>query len=191
MITISILPEGNNTYLALAGDKESTGRTAGKALDALRSQLADEESHTLAIVQDYKPDEFFTAPQQERIAALMRKREAGELVPEEEKELESLIEAELYGAGERASAIASAAKAESDPILVILEAEQAIHEWMRDLEGTDRQKILTLWSNGMSPKEIAEALNIKASTVSVRLKELQKRLITIILRTDRESRLLR
>lgn len=99
---ITILPEKDNSYRAVAGDKESTGRTAGEALDALTSQLEDEESGTLVIVQNRKADQFFSAAQQERLAELMRLRRAGNLSMEEESELESLIEAELDGARLRA-----------------------------------------------------------------------------------------
>ena len=105
MTTITILPEKNNSYRARAGDKESTGRTAGEALDALASQLADEERGTLVIVQNYKADQFFNAAQQERLTELMQLRKAGNLSPEEEGELESLVEAELEGARRRAEQI--------------------------------------------------------------------------------------
>ena len=105
MTTITILPEKADSYRALAGDKESTGRTAGEALDALTSQLADNEGGTLVIVQNRKADQFFNAAQQERLAELMRLREAGSASPEEEKELEGLIEAELDGARRRAEAL--------------------------------------------------------------------------------------
>src|SRR2546423_14271617 len=98
MTTITILPEKADSYRALAGDKESTGRTAGEALDALTSQLAEDESGTLVIVQNHKADEFFDAAQQERLAELMQVRQARTLSSEEEQELESLIEAELDGA---------------------------------------------------------------------------------------------
>jgi hypothetical protein len=50
--TITITPERADTYRACAGDKESTGRTAGEALDALTSQLTDDETGTLVIVQN-------------------------------------------------------------------------------------------------------------------------------------------
>jgi hypothetical protein len=100
MTTITILPEKADSYRALAGDKESVGRTAGEALDALTSQL--EESGALVIVQNYKADEFFNAAQQQRLTALMQLRQAGNLSLEEESELESLIEAELNGASQRA-----------------------------------------------------------------------------------------
>jgi len=105
MTTITILPEKADSYRALAGDKESTGHTAGEALDALTSQLAEDESGTLIIVQNHKVDEFFSAAQQERLAALMQQRRAGNLSTEDESELESLIEAELDGARRRAEAL--------------------------------------------------------------------------------------
>ena len=102
MTTITILPEKNDSYRAVAGDKESTGRTAGEALDALASQLEDEEAGTLVIVQNRKADQFFSAAHQQRLAELMQSRAAGKLLTEEEQELQSLVEAELNGARLRA-----------------------------------------------------------------------------------------
>lgn len=102
MMTITILPEKKNSYRAVAGDKESTGRTAGEALDALASQLEDEEAGTLVIVQHRRADQFFSAAQQQRLAELMQSRAAGKLSKEEEQELKNLIEAELNGARLRA-----------------------------------------------------------------------------------------
>ena len=101
MTTITILPEKEDSYRALAGDKESTGRTAGEALDALTSQLSDDEGGTLVILQDDKADEFFDAAQQARLTELMQLRQAQTLSPEEERELESLVETELDGARRR------------------------------------------------------------------------------------------
>lgn len=75
------------------------------ALDALTSQLAEEESGTLVIVQNPKADEFFSAMQQERLTALMQLHEAGNLSTEEERELKRLVEAELDGARQRAEAL--------------------------------------------------------------------------------------
>ena len=106
MRTISILPESHDSYRALSGDKESAGRTAGEALDALSALLADEPVGTLVIVQNHEADEFFSAARQERLTELMRLREAGSLTAEEERELESLIEVELHGARQRAEVIA-------------------------------------------------------------------------------------
>jgi RNA polymerase sigma factor (sigma-70 family) len=112
MLTISILPEKTNIYRALAGEKESTGRTPGEALDALTKKLAAEDRGALVIVQDYKADEFFGAAQQERLGELMELRKAGRLTAEEESELENLVEVELHGARARAEVIASAAEPE-------------------------------------------------------------------------------
>jgi hypothetical protein len=111
MTTITITPERTDTYRAVTGNKESTGRTAGEALDALTSQLADDECGTLVIVQNRKADRFFSATQQERLGELMSRREAGAVSPEEEKELEGLIEAELDGARRRAEALRNELKA--------------------------------------------------------------------------------
>ena len=101
MTTITITPERADTYRAITGNKESTGRTAGEALDALASQLSEDESGTLVIVQNRKGDRYFNATQQARLTELMQGREVGNLSPEEEGELEELIEAELDGARER------------------------------------------------------------------------------------------
>ena len=105
MATITILPEKNNSYRAVAGDKESTGRTAGEALDALTSQLEDEESGAFIVIPKPKADHFFDAAQQQRLTELMQLRSRGNLSTEEEKELESLVEAELNGARQRAESL--------------------------------------------------------------------------------------
>lgn len=102
MTTITILPEKSDSYRAVTGNKESTGRTAGEALDALASQLSEDESGTIVIVQNRKADRFFNATQQARLTKLTQQREDGKLSPDEARELESLIEAELDGARERA-----------------------------------------------------------------------------------------
>jgi hypothetical protein len=101
MTTITIVPEKDNSYRAVAGDKESTGRTAGEALDALSSQLEEEESGTIIIVQQHKADRFFSATQQARLTELMERRSAGLLSTDEETELEALIQTELDGARQR------------------------------------------------------------------------------------------
>jgi hypothetical protein len=86
------------------------GRAAGEALDALTPRLADEEADTLIIVRSFRPDRFFTAQQQRRLEELMGKwrqaRDGGvSLSPEDQAELESLVDAELRAATERAAAI--------------------------------------------------------------------------------------
>ena len=66
MTRVAILPvpseSGRISYKALASDKESTGRTAGEALDSITAQLPSDESGTLVIVQNFRPDRFFSAP---------------------------------------------------------------------------------------------------------------------------------
>ena len=110
MTTITITPERADTYRAITGDREPTGRTAGEALDALTSQLTDDESGTLVIVQNRKADRFFNATQQARLSELTERRETVTLSPEEDGELEKLVEAELDGARARAEALLSQLK---------------------------------------------------------------------------------
>ena len=116
MTRVAILPvqtEGGGVfYRALAGDKQSEGRTAGQALDALTAQLAAEDAGTLIVVQSPRPDRFFGAEQIRRLTDLMEKwraaRDRGEaLCSEEQAELDSLIETELRASGERAAALAA------------------------------------------------------------------------------------
>jgi hypothetical protein len=95
----------------VAGDKHSQGRTAGEALDALTAQLPQDESGTLVIVQSLRPDRFFNASQQQRLAELMGgwrvAQDRGEaLSAEEQRELEALVDAELRSTMDRAAAIA-------------------------------------------------------------------------------------
>jgi K+-transporting ATPase c subunit len=113
MTTIAILQEaaagGSILYRAVARRKESVGRTVGEALDALTSQLSEEEAGTLVIVQNFRPDHYFTARQQQRLSELMARwrqaRDGGScLSAPEQAELESLIEAELEAARKRTEA---------------------------------------------------------------------------------------
>ncbi len=101
MTTITILPE-EKSYRAVAGKKQSVGRTAGAALDALTAQLDEEESGTLLIIQSQRPDRFFSLDQKNRLVDLMEKRQSQILTKEEQTELEDLVEAELNGARQRA-----------------------------------------------------------------------------------------
>ncbi len=73
---------------------------------------------TMVVAQKYSPDRFFIAPQQVRLSFLMNHwrsaRAAGTiLLPEEQAELESLTEAELYASGERAGAMADELRSQS------------------------------------------------------------------------------
>jgi hypothetical protein len=114
MTTIAILPENPGTrgthYRAIAGEKQSVGRTAGEALDALTQQLDESQASTLVVVQQLRPDQFFTAQQQARLQELMerwrRARDAKAcLLPEEQAELDSLVEQELRASANRAAAL--------------------------------------------------------------------------------------
>ena len=97
-------------YRAVAGRNLAMGRTAGEALDALASQLSQEDADTLVIVRNMSPDRFFSAEQRRRLEELMTLRReaiAGNslLTAQEEAELEQLVDAEVQAATERATAL--------------------------------------------------------------------------------------
>jgi len=100
------------TFRAAGRGHESVGPTPGAALDSLAEQLDENEANTLIVVQNMRPDEFFNAAQQQRLAELLTKRrsalDAGrEMDPPDKVELEALIDAELEGATRRAAAMVS------------------------------------------------------------------------------------
>lgn len=108
-----ILPQNQNANLfrAVAGNKSSFGKTAGEAIDALDEKLASDERNTVVFVQDFQPDEFFNAEQQQRLAFLMNEWRAArdenrELEPDEQTELAKLIDEELDASGRRAEKLA-------------------------------------------------------------------------------------
>jgi hypothetical protein len=109
---IALLPERTAETLswrAIAGEKQSVGRTAGEALDAITAQLNGEDDGTLIIMQSQRPDRFFTEQQQHRLELLMAKwrdaRDHGTVMPSPEREeLEVLVEAEVTAAALRAAA---------------------------------------------------------------------------------------
>jgi hypothetical protein len=122
MATVAILPvsdaSGERIYRAIAlrarcanaGDKQSTGKTAGEALDGLTAQLETSEFSTLLIIQSFRPDWFFSNEQQQRLSELMNlwrtARDEGQtLPPEQQAELDSLVKAELKAATARTAAI--------------------------------------------------------------------------------------
>ena len=113
MTRVTILPiptkDGDISYHALVGNKESIGRTAGEALDSLTSQLSADEKGTMIIVQNHHPDEYFGKEQQERLAHLMEEwrqaRDRGKVLSNKKQlELKALVNAELKAATERAAA---------------------------------------------------------------------------------------
>src|SRR5690349_8612491 len=113
MTTITIIPESTEaptSYRAVAGKAQAVGKTAGEALDALAAQLGETNGGMLLVVRCRRPDEFFTAAQQQRLQELMTRwgaaRDAGgTLPPQEQAELEALVEAELRAATARAAAL--------------------------------------------------------------------------------------
>ena len=60
MTTISIIPEntsvGEILWRAIAGDKESVGKSAGEALDALISQFSEDEGSAMIVIRRWQPD---------------------------------------------------------------------------------------------------------------------------------------
>jgi glucuronate isomerase len=116
MTTVAILPasdaNGQKIYRAIAGNKQSVGKTAGQAVDALTVQLEDEESSsTMLVIQSFRPDPFFSAQQQQKLTKLMSlwqtaQSQGQELSQSQQAELDSLVEAELEAATARSAALA-------------------------------------------------------------------------------------
>jgi hypothetical protein len=97
-------------FRALSGSSQAMGRTPGEALDALATQLRDEETDTLIIVRNLSPDRFFTAEERQRLEQLMARwratRDGGTpLSTEDQAELKDLVDAEVVAATERAAAL--------------------------------------------------------------------------------------
>lgn len=120
MTRIAILPvtsqDGMHSFLAIAGAKHCEGATAGAALDALASQLSEQERGPLIIVQSNvqsgEGDTFFSASQKRRMEQLFSKwraaRDGGEpLSSDEQVELQELVDQEVQAAGKRAAKLVS------------------------------------------------------------------------------------
>ena len=113
MTRVAIVPvptENGTSYSAVSGEKQTSGRTAGEALDALTSQLTDSEDSTLIIVQNRHPDRFFGVEQQQQLQTLMERwriaRNSNKSLSEEEQsELERLVELELQASQKRSTAL--------------------------------------------------------------------------------------
>ena len=114
MTRVAILPvptpSGETSYHALSGSKQSYGKTAGAALDALAVQLEDDGSDTLIVVQHQKPDAFFNEAQQRRLAELMSlwraaRDNGSSLSAEEQTQLDQLVETEVEASSRRTAAV--------------------------------------------------------------------------------------
>lgn len=102
--------DGEKNYRAIAGDEHSVGKTAGQALDALTTQLGETEFSALLVIQNFSSDPFFSAKQQKRLSKLMSLwrlgRDQGQgLAPEQQAELDTLVEAELRAAAKTSALI--------------------------------------------------------------------------------------
>ena len=112
MTTVAILPVtsgmGAVTYQAVSGGRIAAGSTVGEALDALVAQFPEVNADALVVIQQFRPDRFFSSEQQQRLQQLMaRWREVrdcgGEWSETEQAELESLIQFELAASATRAA----------------------------------------------------------------------------------------
>lgn len=106
MTTVAILPisddSGHRVYRAISGDRQSVGKTAGEALDALTAELAD-DFPAMLLIQSIGPDRFFGAAQQQRLAELMThwhnaNNQGLALTQHLQRELDTLVAAELQAA---------------------------------------------------------------------------------------------
>ena len=84
---------GERQFRAIAGDRQSLGRTRGEALDALTAEWGDSVQETVVLIQRFQPDQYFTQAQYDRMQTLLARRPT--LTPEERTELEALIDAEV------------------------------------------------------------------------------------------------
>jgi hypothetical protein len=97
MSSIAIRTENSDVdtprFRAVAGNRQSVGRTMGEALDALTADWGDDIQETAVFIQRFQPDAYFTAAQCCRMQELLARRAT--LTAEERAELETLIDAEL------------------------------------------------------------------------------------------------
>ncbi|MFM2064392.1 MAG: hypothetical protein RLZZ507_4063 [Cyanobacteriota bacterium] len=114
MTTVAIVPtsnaNGEKSYRAIAGDKQSIGKTAGQALDALTQQLGEVEFRALLIIDNFHSDQFFTSAQQQRLSELItmwrNARDKGNSFPKEfQIELDNLVNLELNAATIRTASL--------------------------------------------------------------------------------------
>lgn len=109
MPAIAVLPDdpvAPTHFRAVGGGKQFVAPTVGEAVGGLTAELGPPTETTLVVVRPMKPDRFFTAEQQARLAELMAAwrtaRDAGSgLLLADQQELDSLIQAELGAATER------------------------------------------------------------------------------------------
>ena len=110
MTSIAVRPErgegGEPRFRAIAGDRQSVGKTMGEALDALVAGWADDAQETAVLIQRFRPDRYFTEAQHQRMQDLLDRRVT--LTAAERTELEALIAAELEATVARTEALTEA-----------------------------------------------------------------------------------
>ena len=79
-------------------------------LDTLTAQLDDVEFGTLLVIQSFRPNSCFSTEQQARLEELMNlwqsaQDQGQELPPEQQRELNSLVELELKAATARSAMV--------------------------------------------------------------------------------------
>jgi hypothetical protein len=102
-----VVNQNGKTFSAVSGKNKSYGNTIGEAIDALTKKIST-EMNPVIYIQDFQPDEFFTAKQQQRLSELMEKlkNNNSNFSDEERSELEKLIDEELDGSAKRVAKIA-------------------------------------------------------------------------------------
>lgn len=97
MAPIAVRPdaqsEGERRFRAVAGERQSVGRTMGEALDALVAESGGVLEETAVFIQCFRADAYFTEAQQLRMRELLGRRDS--LSAGERGELEALLDAEL------------------------------------------------------------------------------------------------
>ena len=113
---ITITSETKDTsetqWRAMTKGRQFIGKTAGEALDNLSKELGERQNGYFIVYEQWQPDDFFTATQQQRLQELMTRWRAardagGTLSANEQQELEQLVEAELAGSARRAEKMVS------------------------------------------------------------------------------------
>src|SRR4029453_1942772 len=97
MTTIAIRNDqketGERRFRAIAGNRQSLGKTMGEALDALTAEWGDDVQETEVFIQRFQPEQYFSQGEYGRMQALLAHRST--LTPEESTELEALIDSEV------------------------------------------------------------------------------------------------
>jgi len=102
-------PGDEPRFRAIAGNSSNgdyVGKTAGEALDALTKQLGGPDDSSIIVVQQMRPDHFFTSEQINRLQSLISRSKTSALTPDEQAELGALISEELQASALRVSAVA-------------------------------------------------------------------------------------